>query len=64
MELEKRLNFGMAGVDWEERINFDRMRKERLQKTKDTMAKYGFDAAFVQGENVRYALGMRTSMPH
>ena len=25
---------GLMGVDWEERINFDRMRKERLAKAK------------------------------
>ena len=24
--------FGMMGVDWEERVNFDRLRRERLKK--------------------------------
>ena len=29
--------FGMMGVDWEERVNFDRMRRERLKKAQDAM---------------------------
>ena len=33
--------FGMMGVDWEERINFDRLRRERLQKAKDALEKSG-----------------------
>ena len=29
--------FGTMGVDWEERINFDRLRRERLQRAKDAL---------------------------
>ncbi len=64
MENERRLNFGMAGVDWEERINFARMREERLAKTREAMINNNIEVALVQGENVRYATGIRTSMPH
>ena len=29
--------FGMMGVDWEERINYERLRRERLQKALDAL---------------------------
>ncbi len=37
--------FGFMGVDWEERVDFDRMRRERLQKAKEAMEKAGVDAS-------------------
>ena len=64
MENVKRLSWGQAGVDWEERVNFARMREERLAKTRAAMQAHGFDAIIFQGENVRYATAMRTSAPH
>ena len=30
---------GTMAVDWENRIDFDRLRRERLQKAKDLLAK-------------------------
>ena len=52
--------FGMMGVDWEERINFDRMRRERLQKAKDALEKSDVDALFIFNlEDVRYVTGFR-----
>ena len=31
-------HFGSMAVDWEQRINFDRLRKERLTRAKDALA--------------------------
>ncbi len=64
MELERRLSWGTAAVDWEERVNMARMREERLAKTRAALASKGYAAALLVGENVRYATGMRTSAPH
>ncbi|MFC2021612.1 M24 family metallopeptidase [Chloroflexota bacterium] len=55
--------FGLMGVDWEERIDFDRMRRERLQKAKDALAKSDVDALFIiRLENVRYLTGFRSHL--
>lgn len=52
--------FGQMGVDWEERVNFDRLRRERLQKAKDAMEKADVDALFIFcNEDVRYVTGYR-----
>jgi len=46
---------GMIGVDWEERIDFDRMRRERLQKAKNVLADSEADVLFVfRTEDARY----------
>ena len=55
--------FGMMGVDWEERVNFDRLRRERLKKAQDAMEKSGVDALFVFSlEDVRYLTGFRSHL--
>ncbi len=55
--------FGMMGVDWEERIDFDRMRRERLKKAQDAMEKTGVDALLVFSlEDVRYLTGLRSHL--
>lgn len=55
--------FGMMAVDWEERIDFDRMRRERLQKARDAMERAGLDALFVFAlEDVRYLTGFRSHL--
>ncbi len=55
--------FGLMGVDWEERVDFDRMRRERLQKAKAAMEKSGLDALFVFAlEDVRYLTGFRSHL--
>jgi hypothetical protein len=46
---------GIMGSDWEEGINFDRMRKERLGKAREALKKSGADALFCfRLENIRY----------
>ena len=52
--------FGTMGVDWEERIDFARLRRERLQKAKAAIEKAGVDALFIFSlEDVRYVTGFR-----
>jgi len=47
-------------VDWEERINFDRMRRERLEKTKKAMEKADTDVLILlRWENARYTASVR-----
>ena len=54
---------GLMGVDWEERIDYARMRKERLEKAKQAVARSGADALFLfRWENVRYVTSLRTHM--
>lgn len=55
--------FGFMGVDWEERIEFGRLRRERLQKAKDALAASDADVLFVfRPEDVRYLTGFRSHM--
>lgn len=52
--------FGFMGVDWEERVNFDRLRRERLQKAQNALEKSGADVLFIfAAEDVRYVTGFR-----
>ncbi|MFC1946203.1 M24 family metallopeptidase [Chloroflexota bacterium] len=54
-EYEPRRLYSNTGADWQMRIDFDRMRRERLQNTLDKMEEHDIDALVVfQGENVRY----------
>jgi len=46
---------GTMAVDWESRIDFDRLRRERLQKAKDLLAKSSMGALLCfDMNNVRY----------
>jgi Xaa-Pro aminopeptidase len=55
-----KLAFGVGGTDWQERINFPRMRQERLAKGQAMMKKYGIASALLtRGENIRYMTGVR-----
>ncbi len=48
-----KLAYGVGGTDWQERINFPRMRKERLAKTQALMKKYGIAASLLtRPENI------------
>jgi Xaa-Pro aminopeptidase len=53
----------MTGADWEARVNFDRMRKERLEKAKQAMEKNDLGAMVLyHGANVRYITGVYQGM--
>ncbi|MFC1978200.1 M24 family metallopeptidase [Chloroflexota bacterium] len=55
--------FGTMGVDWEERISFDRLRRERLQRAKDALDKSDLNALFVfRLEDVRYLTSFRSHL--
>ncbi len=50
--------FGQYGCDWQERVNFERLRKERLERLKNSMKACGLEALLLfSGDNVRYATG-------
>ncbi len=49
------LAWGPAQVDWQERINVERMRRERLAKSQAAMKKHGLAACLlVRPDNLRY----------
>lgn len=55
-----RTDLGLMGVDWEERINFDRMRRQRLQRLKDALDASEADILFIfRTEDARYSVGFR-----
>src|SRR5690606_19888989 len=55
--------FGMMGVDWEERVNFDRLRRDRLRKAQEAMEEADVDVLFVFAlEDVRYLTGFRSHL--
>lgn len=55
VEFASKLLWGSEAVDWDERINYARMREERLAKAKLAMKKHGIVACLLtRPENVRY----------
>ncbi len=55
--------FGFMGVDWEERIDFGRLRRERLAKAKAALEASGAAGLFVfRTEDARYLTGYRHHM--
>jgi len=56
-------DFGIMPVDWEERINFDRLRRERLEKAKKALEESEADLLFVfRTEDARYLTGFRSHL--
>ena len=50
--------YSQTGADWQYRVDFDRLRKERLQKTREQMEKYDLGALVLfAGANIRYVTG-------
>ena len=61
IEQQKRLWHGTMGVDWQERIDFARMRQERLAKMQATLKKHGAAALIVTSVAAkRYCTGIRS----
>lgn len=55
---------GLMASDWQEGINFERMRRERLEKARIALSKTDADALFCfRLENVRYLTSFRTCNP-
>jgi Xaa-Pro aminopeptidase len=52
--------YGLMGVDWEDRINFERLRRERLEKAHRALSESNVDMLFVfRTEDARYLTGYR-----
>jgi Xaa-Pro aminopeptidase len=55
-----KLAFGTGAADWQERINFGKLRQDRLAKGQAAIKKHGIAAALLtRPENIRYMLGIR-----
>ena len=53
-------DFGFMQVDWENRIDFPRLRRERVEKSQEAMRKAGVDMLFVfRTEDARYLTSYR-----
>ncbi len=51
--------YSQTGADWQARVNWDRMREERLARAKMMLEKHGLDAMVLYtGANVRYVTGV------
>jgi len=54
-------NFGIAGVDWQERVNWERLRNYRLESARARMKAHGLGAMLcMYDENVRYITATMT----
>ncbi len=52
--------FGLMGVDWEDRIDFDQMRRDRVRKAQQALENSDLDVLFVfRTEDARYLTGYR-----
>src|SRR5574342_672070 len=48
-------SFGLVGTDWQQRINWERLRKYRLNRAREAMKRNGLGAMLAMyDENVRY----------
>ena len=54
-------NFGIGGLDWQQRVNWDRLRTYRTERAREMMKKHGLGAMLcMYDENVRYLTGTLT----
>jgi len=54
-------SFGIAGMDWQQRINWERLRRYRLERAREHMKAAGLGAMLcMYDENVRYLTGTLT----
>ena len=54
-------NFGIVGMDWQQRVNWDRLRKYRIERAREMMKKHGLGAMLcMYDENCRYITGTLT----
>src|SRR5207302_6231236 len=58
-EHQARRVFSTSGTDWQGRVDFDRMRKERLGRAREMMEKHELGGLILfVGENVQYVTGV------
>ncbi|MCM8711250.1 Xaa-Pro peptidase family protein [Clostridium sp. SYSU_GA19001] len=59
------MSFGKFAVDYEERINFDRLRKERLERAQKQLAQDGFGSIMTfSADNIRYLTSIYITTPN
>jgi len=60
LEVRKAIRHGTMAYDWQERINFPRMRRERLERARAIMKQFDMAAmVLAKGENKRYTTAVR-----
>ena len=60
IQFARAVHFGQMQVDWETRIDFEKMRRERLQRAREAMAKNSLDyLILLRIENARYVTGIK-----
>ena len=51
-------NAGIVGLDWQQRINWDRLRTYRTERARERMKAHGLGALLLMyDENIRYVTG-------
>ncbi|MCZ7570104.1 MAG: hypothetical protein M5U01_16175 [Ardenticatenaceae bacterium] len=57
-EYDPRRVYSTTGADWQDRVNFDRLRRERLARAEEQMGKHDLGALVLfQGANIRSITG-------
>ena len=60
IRMAPKLTFGTSISDWQERINVERMRRERAEKARNALRKWNVAALLAASpENTRYLTGLR-----
>jgi len=58
------LRFGMGNVDWQQRIDWNQLRKKRVERAQQTMAKWGIGAAIVYNHDRKRYLSSVMNHPY
>ena len=56
------LGYGLMAVDWQERVNFPLLRKQRNERTRRVLKENGMAGALLTKSNLRYAAAVRTPL--
>jgi len=60
VRLASKLTFGPESADWQERINMERMRQQRVERARKIMRKNGIAVLLeANAQNIRYLTGLR-----
>ena len=58
------LRFGLGNVDWQQRINWEELRKKRVAKAHQFMTKYGIGSAIVYNHDRKRYLSSVWNHPY
>lgn len=60
VQYSPKLTFGPETADWQERLNPDRMRRQRVERAQVLMRKYGIPAILeANHQNIRYLTALK-----